>query len=86
MLETKIHEVFSPNQKVYKSEITVSTIIPRLPQISNHSNLLGSIVEGTVERSVVSPGTPLHEGSGSPAVFSLVLSFMKCNVEHAILI
>ena len=62
-------------------------IIPRL-HILNRLNLLrGSIVEGTVERSVVSRRVHLHQGSEvrSSLLFPGVVIHENAIVEHAIL-
>ena len=72
MLENqKFMKLFSPNQKVYtKVKNEEPTYYSKTSHIKTSQFASGSIVEGTVERSVVSRRVHLHQGSESAVVFS----------------
>ena len=72
MLENqKFMKLFSPNQKVYtKVKNEEPTYYSKTSHIKTSQFASGGIVEGTVERSVVSRRVRLHEGSEVRSVFS----------------
>ena len=81
-------KLFSPNQKVYtKVKNEEPTYYSKTSNIKSSQFASGSIVEGTVERSVVSRRVHLHEGSEvrSSLLFPGVVIHEKAIVEHAIL-
>ena len=89
MLENqKFMKLFSPNQKVYtKVKNEEPTYYSKTSHIKTSQFASGSIVEGTVERSVVSRRVHLHEGSEvrSSLLFPGVVIHENAIVEHAIL-
>ena len=89
MLENqKFMKLFSPNQKVYtKVKNEEPTYYSKTSNIKSSQFASGSIVEGTVERSVVSRRVHLHEGSEvrSSLLFPGVVIHENAIVEHAIL-
>ena len=89
MLENqKFMKLFSPNQKVYtKVKNEEPTYYSKTSNIKASQFASGSIVEGTVERSVVSRRVHLHEGSEvrSSLLFPGVVIHENAIVEHAIL-
>ena len=89
MLENqKFMKLFSPNQKVYtKVKNEEPTYYSKTSNIKSSQFASGSIVEGTVERSVVSRRVHLHEGSEvrSSLLFPGVVVRENAIVEHAIL-
>ena len=89
MLENqKFMKLFSPNQKVYtKVKNEEPTYYSKTSHIKTSQFASGSIVEGTVERSVVSRRVHLHQGSEvrSSLLFPGVVIHENAIVEHAIL-
>ena len=89
MLENqKFMKLFSQNQKVYtKVKNEEPTYYSKTSHIKTSQFASGSIVEGTVERSVVSRRVHLHEGSEirSSLLFPGVVIHENAIVEHAIL-
>lgn len=89
MLENqKFMKLFSPNQKVYtKVKNEEPTYYSKTSNIKSSQFASGSIVEGTVERSVVSRRVHLHQGSEvrSSLLFPGVVIHENAIVEHAIL-
>ena len=89
MLENqKFMKLFSPNQKVYtKVKNEEPTYYSKTSHIKTSQFASGSIVEGTVERSVVSRRVHLHEGSEvrSSLLFPGVVIHENAIVEYAIL-
>ena len=89
MLENqKFMKLFSPNQKVYtKVKNEEPTYYSKTSHIKTSQFASGSIVEGTVERSIVSRRVRLHEGSEvrSSLLFPGVVIHENAIVEHAIL-
>ena len=89
MLENqKFMKLFSPNQKVYtKVKNEEPTYYSKTSHIKSSQFASGSIVEGTVERSVVSRRVHLHQGSEvrSSLLFPGVVIHENAIVEHAIL-
>ena len=89
MLENqKFMKLFSPNQKVYtKVKNEEPTYYSKTSNIKLSQFASGSIVEGTVERSVVSRRVHLHQGSEvrSSLLFPGVVIHENAIVEHAIL-
>ena len=89
MLENqKFMKLFSPNQKVYtKVKNEEPTYYSKTSHIKTSQFASGSIVEGTVERSVVSRRVRLHQGSEvrSSLLFPGVVIHENAIVEHAIL-
>ncbi len=89
MLENQnFMKLFSPNQKVYtKVKNEEPTYYSKTSHIKTSQFASGSIVEGTVERSVVSRRVHLHEGSEirSSLLFPGVVIHENAIVEHAIL-
>ena len=89
MLENqKFMKLFSPNQKVYtKVKNEEPTYYSKTSNIKTSQFASGSIVEGTVERSVVSRRVHLHQGSEvrSSLLFPCVVIHENAIVEHAIL-
>ena len=89
MLENKkFMKLFSPNQKVYtKVKNEEPTYYSKTSNIKSSQFASGSIVEGTVEGSVVSRRVHLHEGSEvrSSLLFPGVVIHENAIVEHAIL-
>ena len=89
MLENqKFMKLFSPNQKVYtKVKNEEPTYYSKTSHIKSSQFASGSIVEGTVERSVVSRRVHLHQGSEvrSSLLFPGVVIHENVIVEHAIL-
>ena len=89
MLENqKFMKLFSPNQKVYtKVKNEEPTYYSKTSNIRTSQFASGSIVEGTVERSIVSRRVRLHEGSEvrSSLLFPGVVIHENAIVEHAIL-
>lgn len=89
MLETQnFIKLFSPNQKVYtKVKNEEPTYYAKTSNIKTSQFASGSIVEGTVENSVVSRRVYLHQGSEvrSSILFPGVVVHENAIVEHAIL-
>lgn len=89
MLETQnFIKLFSPNQKVYtKVKNEEPTYYAKTSNIKTFQFASGSIVEGTVENSVVSRRVYLHQGSEvrSSILFPGVVVHENAIVEHAIL-
>ena len=89
MLENQnFMKLFSPNQKVYtKVKNEEPTYYSKTSHIKTSQFASGSIVEGTVERSVVSRRVRLHQGSEvrSSLLFPGVVIHENAIVEHAIL-
>ena len=89
MLENQnFMKLFSPNQKVYtKVKNEEPTYYSKTSNIKSSQFASGSIVEGTVERSVVSRRVHLHQGSEvrSSLLFPGVVIHENAIVEHAIL-
>ena len=89
MLETQnFIKLFSPNQKVYtKVKNEEPTYYAKTSNIKTSQFASGSIIEGTVENSVVSRRVYLHQGSEvrSSILFPGVVVHENAIVEHAIL-